>query len=144
MTPLSKEDFGMDIKGEVLLQLFNKSKLRNGIKTFLERKFFSIVKFKKLGFSTPLSKYFYLHKFFTYCNFFSYILHHKYATHFTSVIYLEFTRYYTYKSSLHLVTFSLQAYFLYIYIYIYIYRVGQKNCTFGQSVITFFWNEITF
>jgi len=26
----------MDVKGEVFLQLFNKSKLRNGIKTFLE------------------------------------------------------------------------------------------------------------
>jgi len=42
----------MDVKGEVLLQLFNTSKLRNGTKTFLETKFFSIVKFKKLGFST--------------------------------------------------------------------------------------------
>jgi len=36
-------------KGDVLLQLFNKSKLRNGTKTFLETKFFSTVKFKKLG-----------------------------------------------------------------------------------------------
>jgi len=46
----------MDVKDEVLLQLFNKSKLRNGTKTFLEPKFFSIiVKFKKLGFSAPLS-----------------------------------------------------------------------------------------
>jgi len=37
----------MDVKGEVLLQLFNKSKLKNGAKTFLEPKFFSIfVKFK--------------------------------------------------------------------------------------------------
>jgi len=42
----------MDVK--VLLQLFNKSMLRNEIKTFLEPKFFSIVKFNKLGFSTPL------------------------------------------------------------------------------------------
>jgi len=42
----------MDMKGEVLLQLFNKSKLRNGTKTFLERKFFSIA--IKLGFSAPL------------------------------------------------------------------------------------------
>jgi len=32
----------MDVKGEVLLQLFNKSKLRNGTKTFLERKNFSV------------------------------------------------------------------------------------------------------
>jgi len=35
----------MDVKGKVLLQLFNKSKLRNGIKTFLKPIFFSIVKF---------------------------------------------------------------------------------------------------
>jgi len=33
----------MDVKGEVLLQLLNKSKLRNGTKAFLiESKFFSI------------------------------------------------------------------------------------------------------
>jgi len=32
----------MDVIGEVLLQLFNKSKLQNETKTFLERKFFSI------------------------------------------------------------------------------------------------------
>jgi len=32
----------MDVKGEVLLQLFNKSKLRNGTKTFLESKIFSV------------------------------------------------------------------------------------------------------
>jgi len=32
----------MDVKGEVLLQLFNKSKLRNGTKTFQEPKFSSI------------------------------------------------------------------------------------------------------
>jgi len=45
----------MDVKGKVLLQLFNKSKLRNGTKTFLEQKFsLFIVKFKKLGFSAPL------------------------------------------------------------------------------------------
>jgi len=31
----------MDFKDKVLLQLFNKSKLRNGTKTFLEPKFFS-------------------------------------------------------------------------------------------------------
>jgi len=46
----------MDVKGEVLLLLFNKSKLRNGTKTFLELEFFLfVVKFKKLGFSAPLS-----------------------------------------------------------------------------------------
>jgi len=45
----------MDVKGKVLLQLFNKSKLRNGTKTYLEQNFFSIVKFKKLGFSAPLN-----------------------------------------------------------------------------------------
>jgi len=50
----SKEDFGMDVKGEVFLQVFNKSKLRNGTKTFLEPKFFFIFKFKKLRFSAPL------------------------------------------------------------------------------------------
>jgi len=44
----------MDVKGKVLLQLFNKRKLRNVTKTYLEQKFFSIVKFKKLGFSAPL------------------------------------------------------------------------------------------
>jgi len=32
----------MDVKDEVLLQLFNKNKLRNRTKTFLEPKFFSI------------------------------------------------------------------------------------------------------
>jgi len=48
----------MDAKGEVLLQLFSKRKLRNGTKTYLEQKYFSIiVKFKKLGFSAPLSTY---------------------------------------------------------------------------------------
>jgi len=46
----------MDVKGEVLLQL-NKNKLRNGTKTFLEPKFFSIYsQFKKLGFSAPLTR----------------------------------------------------------------------------------------
>jgi len=45
------------VKGKVFLQLFNKSNLRNGTKTFPERKFFSIiVKFNKLGFSAPLSQ----------------------------------------------------------------------------------------
>jgi len=43
------------LKVNLLLQLFNKSKLRNGTKTFLEPMFFSsIVNFKKLGFSVPL------------------------------------------------------------------------------------------
>jgi len=32
----------MDIKGEVLLQLFNKRKLRNATKTYLEQNFFSL------------------------------------------------------------------------------------------------------
>jgi len=32
----------MDVKGEVLLQLFSKSKIRNGTRTFLEQKFFYI------------------------------------------------------------------------------------------------------
>jgi len=41
MTPLP-ENFGMEAKGEVFLQIFNKSKLRNENKTFLEPKFFSI------------------------------------------------------------------------------------------------------
>jgi len=45
----------MDVKGEVLLQLINKSKLRKETKTFLMSKFSSIVKFKKLVFSAPLS-----------------------------------------------------------------------------------------
>jgi len=45
----------MDVKGEILLQRFYKRKLRNGTKTNLEPKFFSIlVKFKKLEFSAPL------------------------------------------------------------------------------------------
>jgi len=30
----------MDVKGEVLLQVLNKSKLRNGTKTYLEQNFF--------------------------------------------------------------------------------------------------------
>jgi len=56
----------MDIKGEVLLQLFNKSKLRNETKTFLKVKIFSVcdVKFKKLGFSAPFSHNFYGFAFF--------------------------------------------------------------------------------
>jgi len=46
----------MDVKGRVLLQCVNKRKLRNGTKTYLEN-FLSlfIVKFKKLGFSVPLT-----------------------------------------------------------------------------------------
>jgi len=45
----------MNVKGKVLLQFFNKRKLRNGIKTYLEQIFFLfIVKFKNLGFSAPL------------------------------------------------------------------------------------------
>jgi len=32
----------MDVKGEVLLQLFNKRKLRNETKTYLKQNFFSI------------------------------------------------------------------------------------------------------
>jgi len=32
----------MDVKGEVLLQLFNKRKLRNGTKTYQEQNFFSV------------------------------------------------------------------------------------------------------
>jgi len=40
----------MDVKGKILLQLFNKSKLRNGTKTFLELNFSLFVsKPKKLG-----------------------------------------------------------------------------------------------
>jgi len=46
----------MIVKGEVLLQLFYKSKLRNGTKTYIEQKFFPIVKFKKLEFSAPLTE----------------------------------------------------------------------------------------
>jgi len=32
----------MDVEGEVLLQLFNKSKLKNETKMFLEPRFFSV------------------------------------------------------------------------------------------------------
>jgi len=48
----------MDVKSEVLFQLFNKSKLRNGTKTSLEPKFLFIIKFNKLGFSAPLTGYY--------------------------------------------------------------------------------------
>jgi len=42
MTPLPKRTLEWLLKVKVLLQLFNKSKLRNGTKAFLERKFFFI------------------------------------------------------------------------------------------------------
>jgi len=38
MTPIPKSTFGVDVKGKVLLQFINKSKLINGTKTFLEPK----------------------------------------------------------------------------------------------------------
>jgi len=42
MTPFPKRTLEwMYVKGEVLLQLFNKSKLRNGTETFLDPKFYS-------------------------------------------------------------------------------------------------------
>jgi len=45
----------MDAKGEVLLHLFNKSKLRSETKMYLGANFsLFIVKCKKLGFSAPL------------------------------------------------------------------------------------------
>jgi len=46
----------MDVKGEVLLQVFYKRKLKNGTKTYLKQKIFSI--YKKIGFSAPLNLYF--------------------------------------------------------------------------------------
>jgi len=42
MTQHSEEDFGVDVKGKVLLKLFNKSKFINGTKTYPEQKLFSI------------------------------------------------------------------------------------------------------
>jgi len=48
MTPLPKRTLECMLKVKYSYQFFNKSKLRNGTKTFLEPKFFSIVKFKKL------------------------------------------------------------------------------------------------
>jgi len=46
----------MNVKGEDLLQLLNKSKLRNETKRFQSQIFsLFVVKFKKLGFSAPLS-----------------------------------------------------------------------------------------
>jgi len=39
----SEEDFGMDVKGKVLLQLFNKKQVKKlGQKRFYSKKFFSI------------------------------------------------------------------------------------------------------
>jgi len=56
MTRLLKRTLEWMLKVKVLLQLFNKSKLRNGTKTYLEQKFFLfIVKFKKLGYSAHLN-----------------------------------------------------------------------------------------
>jgi len=56
MIPLPKRTLVWIIKGKVLLQLCNKSKLRNGTKTFSEQNVsLFLVKFKKLGFSTPLT-----------------------------------------------------------------------------------------
>jgi len=42
MTPLPKKTLELMLKVKVLLQLLNKSKLRDGTKSFLEPKFFSI------------------------------------------------------------------------------------------------------
>jgi len=56
MTPLLKRtlEWILKLKGKVLLQLFNKSKLRNVTKTFLDQNFaLFIIKFKKLRFSCP-------------------------------------------------------------------------------------------
>jgi len=45
----------MDVKGIALLQLYNKRKLKNGTKTYLQQNFsLFIVKFKKLWFSASL------------------------------------------------------------------------------------------
>jgi len=47
---------GMDVKGEILLQLFNKSKFKKWEQNISRAKnFLFIVKLKKLGFSAPLS-----------------------------------------------------------------------------------------
>jgi len=44
----------MNVKGEVLLQLFYKRKLRNETKTYLEQKFFSIYsQIKKIRVECP-------------------------------------------------------------------------------------------
>jgi len=48
----------MDDKSKDLLQFFNKSKLRNGTKTYLKQIFsLLIIKFKKLGFSASLRRF---------------------------------------------------------------------------------------
>jgi len=45
----------MDVRGEVLLQLFNESKLKMGLKRFYSQNVsLFMVKFKQLGFSAPL------------------------------------------------------------------------------------------
>jgi len=55
MTPFLKKTLKWMFKGEVLLQLLNKNKLRNRTKTFQSQNFsLFIVKFKKLGFSASL------------------------------------------------------------------------------------------
>jgi len=46
----------MDVKDEVLLKLFNKSKFRNATKTFLHPKFLSInIQILEISVSAPLS-----------------------------------------------------------------------------------------
>jgi len=50
----SESTSGIDVKFIVLLQAFNKSKLRNGTKTFLVPFLYLLSKFKKLGFTAPL------------------------------------------------------------------------------------------
>jgi len=57
MTPL-QEDFWNGFRDIVLLQLFNKIKLRNETKTFLKPKFFLFkVKCMKLGFTAPITTF---------------------------------------------------------------------------------------
>jgi len=56
MIPLPTSTFGMNVKGEVLLQLLNKSKLSNGTKTFLELKFSHLQSnLRNFGFTAPLT-----------------------------------------------------------------------------------------
>jgi len=55
MTPFPKRTLEWMQKGEAFLQLFNKSKLRNGTKMFLEPNFSLFI--VKLGFSAPLTPY---------------------------------------------------------------------------------------
>jgi len=47
----------MNVKSEVFLQIFNKSKLKNGTKHFYSQIFslFIVIKFKKVVFSAPLT-----------------------------------------------------------------------------------------